>query len=98
MEDDPEREFDDELDDIYAYEKEREVHHPYIQRETELGVIDSGLEYEAKTLVMMPPTIFGIGTGLFNKHSIQIPTFIRGAIDQGHAVMIGGGAGVRDQS
>ncbi|KAJ7275884.1 NAD dependent epimerase/dehydratase family protein [Mycena rebaudengoi] len=90
------REFDDAEDDIYGYEKMREALHPYIQRSTELGVIDAGLELGVKTLVMMPPMIYGVGTGLFNRKSIQIPTYVRATLDYGRAVVIGDGKGALD--
>lgn len=66
------RELDDVVDDIYAYERMREELRPYHQRTTELGVIDKGLELGVKTLVMTPPLIFGKGSGLFNRASVQI--------------------------
>ncbi|KAF2107695.1 NAD dependent epimerase/dehydratase family protein [Lophiotrema nucula] len=89
----PTRSFDDTLHDIYAYEKTREEESSYIQRTTELGVVDLGLELGVKTVVLMPPTVYGMGTGLFNKYSIQIPTYIRGAIDVGKAVVVAEGRG-----
>ncbi|KAF3020537.1 hypothetical protein E8E14_005504 [Neopestalotiopsis sp. 37M] len=85
--------FDDVEDDIYGYEKHREGLRSYPQRATELGVIDSGLELGVKTVVMMPPTIYGVGTGLFNRTSIQIPTYIKAVLELGHGVVVGDGAG-----
>ena len=93
---DPERTFDDAKDDIYTYECEREALHPYAQRTTELGVIDLGLELGVKTLVIMSPTIYGIGSGLFNKTSIQIPAYVQSVLDHGHAVVVGDGKGIWD--
>lgn len=92
----PEREFDDAEDNIYGYEKEREALHPYPQRSTELSVVDAGLELGVKTLVIMSPTIYGLGTGLFNKTSLQLPMYIRGVLDHGRAVVVGEGKGVWD--
>jgi nucleoside-diphosphate-sugar epimerase len=92
----PEREFDDAKDDIYGYEKEREALHPYLQRSTELGVVDTGLELGVKTLVIMSPTIYGIGSGLFNRTSIQLPSYVRSVLRHGHAVVVGNGKGVWD--
>lgn len=92
----PNREFDDAKDDIYSYEREREALQSYHQRATELGVVDAGLELGVKTVVMMPPLIYGVGTGLFNKISIQIPTYIRCALEHGRAVVVEGGKGVAD--
>ena len=92
----PEWEFDDATDDIYGYEQEREALHPYGQRSTELGVVDTGLELGVKTLVIMSPTIYGIGTGLFNTISMQLPAYIRSVLDHGRAVVVGAGKGVWD--
>ncbi|KAI1638202.1 NAD dependent epimerase/dehydratase family protein [Biscogniauxia mediterranea] len=97
MEKIPGREFDDAVDDVYSYEKEREALHPYLQRSTELGVIDTGLELGVKTLVIMSPTIYGLGSGPFNKISIQIPTYIRTALAHGRAIVVGSGDNVNDK-
>jgi hypothetical protein len=42
---------------------------------------------------MMPPTIYGRGTGFFNKQSIQLPFVIRRAIKAGHPEYLGDGSG-----
>lgn len=90
------REFDDGRDDIYTYEKEREIKLSYPQRSTEISVVDAGITLGVQTLVIMSPTIYGVGTGLFNTTSVQIPTYIRSALDHGCAVMVGDGQGVWD--
>ena len=83
--------FDDEKDDIYAYEKMRNEKYAYAQRSAELGVIDAGLETGVKTIVIMSPTIYGIGTGHFNKSSIQVPAYAQVTIENGHGVIVGEG-------
>ncbi|KAI2468607.1 NAD dependent epimerase/dehydratase family protein [Annulohypoxylon bovei var. microspora] len=96
------REFDDAKDDIYGYEKEREQKEreqkgcPYPQRTTELAVVDTGLELGVKTLVIMSPTIFGFGTGLWNKLSVQIPLLASAALQNKRAVVVGDGKGTWD--
>ncbi|KAI0147647.1 NAD dependent epimerase/dehydratase family protein-like protein [Xylariaceae sp. FL1272] len=90
------REFDDERDDVYAYEVDREAKQPYIQRSTELSVVDGGVELGVKTLVLMAPMIYGVGTGLFNRRSVQIPAYIYTALDNGQGVVIGEGVGEID--
>ncbi|KAK3331444.1 NAD dependent epimerase/dehydratase family protein [Apodospora peruviana] len=94
IEKDPEREFDDAKDDIYAYEKEREAHAPYAQRTAELAVVDGGLELGVKTLVIMPGLIYGVGTGLFNKNSIQMLSYMKSALHYGFGTIVGDGSGV----
>ena len=90
------REFDDAKHDLYAYEKEREALHAYPQRTAELGVIDAGVELGVKTLVISSPTIFGVGTGLFNNISIQIPAYVNTILNHGRSVVVGEGKGVWD--
>ncbi|KAI0205141.1 NAD dependent epimerase/dehydratase family protein-like protein [Astrocystis sublimbata] len=90
------RTFDDVADDVYGYEVARNAVEPYIQRTTELSVVDKGLELDVRTLVVMAPTIYGVGSGLFNKHSIQIPAYVATALDHGRAVVIGDGQGSWD--
>jgi len=84
-------------DDLYTYLKGREAKEVYAQRTTDLVSIDTGLEHGVKTYLIMSPTIYGIGTGLFNRISIQIPNLIRGAIKRGKVDLLGDGTGVWDQ-
>lgn len=44
----------------------------------------------------MAPTIYGVGSGLFNKRSIQIPAFAATALDNGRPVVVGDGKGEWD--
>jgi len=44
----------------------------------------------------MSPTIYGLGTGLFNKKSIQLPTIIRTAIKKGRVDVVSEGTGAWD--
>lgn len=90
----PEREFDDS--DIYGHDRGREALRPYLQRSTELAVVDTGLELGVKTVVVMSPTTYGIGTDLFNPTSIQILAYAWSALEHGRAVVVGEGQGVWD--
>lgn len=85
--------FNDARDDIYRYEKERNELFAYPQRTSELGVVDAGIELGVKTVVIMSPTIYGRGTGIFNKSSIQVPAFVSVALEQGQAIIVGEGKG-----
>ncbi|KAI0532843.1 NAD dependent epimerase/dehydratase family protein-like protein [Xylaria digitata] len=89
-------EFDDAADDIYDYELARNAVEPYIQRTTELSVVDAGLALDVRTLVVMAPTVYGVGSGLFNRRSVQIPAFVATSLDRGRAVVIGDGEGEWD--
>lgn len=85
-----------DTDEIYTYLKTREALEPYAQRTTDLVAIETGLEVGVRTYLIMSPTIYGIGTGLFNRVSIQLPTVIRSAIKTGQVGVNGPGNGVWD--
>jgi len=74
----------------------RENREVYAQRTTDLVAINTGLEENVKTYLIMSPTIYGLGTGLFNKKSIQLPAIIRTAIKKGHVDVVGDGTGTWD--
>lgn len=84
------------MDDLYTYLKKREEREKYSQRTTDLAAIDTGLEEHVKTYLIMSPTIYGLGSGLFNRKSIQLPTIIRTAIQKGHVDVVGDGHGAWD--
>jgi nucleoside-diphosphate-sugar epimerase len=44
----------------------------------------------------MSPTIYGVGSGAFNKASIQIPSLMKTALAEGQPIVFGDGAGVWD--
>jgi nucleoside-diphosphate-sugar epimerase len=93
----PDREFDDAAGAAtYEWETEENQRVPYGQRTAELGVINAGLETGVRTLVIMSPMIYGIGTGLFNQHSMQIPRITRSVLQHGKGFVLGTGAGVWD--
>ena len=95
--DDPTREFNDaDGENIYQYEKQRDAQTPYLQRTTDIMVFEKGLELGVQTLIIMSPLIYGIGTGLYNRVSIQIPAYIKSAMKHGQSVMVGDGKGEWD--
>ena len=81
---------------IYAYQKYRESLQVYPQRTTDLVTVQTGLEVGVPTTIIMSPTIYGVGSGLFNKLSIQVPTMMRSAIKSGQAIMVGEGREIWD--
>jgi nucleoside-diphosphate-sugar epimerase len=85
--------FSDE-EDIYGYMKKREALQTYSQRTTDLTVVETGLEVGVATHIIMSPLIYGFGTGLFNKLSIQIPTIIRTSIKDGETIFVREGKGI----
>ncbi|TAQ84378.1 hypothetical protein B7494_g7299 [Chlorociboria aeruginascens] len=83
-------------DDIYQYLKDREALQVYPQRTTDITVVETGLQVGVKTTILMSPTIYGIGTGLFNTVSIQGPLLTKAALKSGQADVIGEGKGIWD--
>ena len=68
----------------------------FLQRTAELAVIETGIAHNVKTYVIMSGLIYGTGTGLFNRHSIQIPIQMRAAIKAKEVTVIGEGKGTWD--
>ena len=56
--------------------------------------MNTGLALGVRTYIIYSPTIYGLGTGMFNTLSIQIPTLMRSALKQGHAEVLGEGKGI----
>lgn len=79
-------------DDIYDFERQ----HPeeYSQRVTDLAVVDTAGELGVKSYIVIPPTIYGKGTGFFATISQQIPHLTRLAIREGQTIGINEGASI----
>ena len=60
---------------------------------SELAVVDTGLELEIKTLVIMSPVMYCIGTGLYKKIGASM-FFLRGIVSAGSGLVVGKGNGV----
>ncbi|KAM0255354.1 hypothetical protein ACHAQJ_005874 [Trichoderma viride] len=91
-------EFNDKTQDIHAYELKREEHEKYPQRTGDVAVVTAGEEFNVPTYILMSPTIYGTGTGAFNKRSVQVPFLARRAVKKGYAEYIGEGTGVWDHA
>lgn len=81
---------------IYAYEKYRESLQIYPQRTTDIVTVETGLQVGVPTTIIMSPTIYGLGSGAFNKQSIQVPHLMHAASKSGQVFVIGEGKGVWD--
>ncbi|KAI0429965.1 NAD(P)-binding protein [Xylaria sp. FL1042] len=92
----PARVFSDKDVDIYPYLKLRERVEPYGQRTTDIAVVDTGIAQGVPTTIIMSPTIYGVGTGKFNRLSIQYPIQMKQAVASGQAEYVGDGEGVWD--
>lgn len=83
--------FSDKSPGIYEYELERETERPYPQRSTNVKVVQTGEETGIKTYFVMPPLIYGRGTGIFNQRSEQIPVLVRNALKMGQSEYVSPG-------
>jgi len=90
------RTFSDKDTDIYAYLKKRDEIEPYAQRNTDLVVVETGKRGNVPTTNIMSPTIYGLGSGMFNRLTIQYPRQMKAALNSGRAEYVGDGKGVWD--
>ena len=80
-------------DDIYQIEKTmEETTFPHPVRQTNLTTVDTGDELGVHTYIVSAPTILGLGTGSFNKFSMQLPWNIKAVLKSQQAFVIGHGA------
>ncbi|GAB1196289.1 hypothetical protein APSETT444_005558 [Aspergillus pseudonomiae] len=82
--------FSDE-EDIFSYEKYRESREVYFQRTTDIAVVEDGEAFGVTTYIIMAPTIFGLGSGPFNRFSMQLPTLITDALQTGGCSVVSRG-------
>lgn len=78
-------------EDVFEFEERKEAEEAYGQRTTDVAVVKTGERTGVKTYIMMPPTIYGRGTGFFNQGSMQIPSVIRAAVKSGVPAYVGDG-------
>ncbi|KAJ5368960.1 uncharacterized protein N7496_008720 [Penicillium cataractarum] len=73
-----------------------EITHPerYGQRVTDVTVVETGQKLGVKTFIVVPPTIYGEGSGPFATLSQQIPNLARFARKLGSAAVIESGQGI----
>ena len=90
------RTFSDKDRDIYAYLKKREEIEQYPQRTTDLVVVETGKKGNVPTTIIMSPTIYGLGSGKFNRLTLQYPAQMRSVLKEGRADYVGDGKGVWD--
>jgi len=83
--------FSDKTENIYAYLKSRQSTENLPVRRSDVAIVEKSRALNVPTYILMSPLIYGIGTGLFNKQSIQIPAMIRGALQAGRAEVVGDG-------
>ncbi|KAG5637893.1 hypothetical protein H0H81_002778 [Sphagnurus paluster] len=78
--------YDDEhVDDIKA------IPVTYVHRACDTIVSTAGEKGDIRSYIIMPPLIYGRGTGPFHRTSVQIPALIRGALRLGQSCHYGQG-------
>lgn len=90
------RTFSDKDPDLYNYMKMREGNELYSQRTTDLAVVETGKGEKVPTTIIMSPTIYGLGSGMFNRVTIQYPLQMKSAAKEGTAEYVGDGEGIWD--
>lgn len=55
-------------------------------------VLEAGRRGIIDAIIVAPPTIWGTGEGEFNQHSIQVPLYIKVAIEAGEGLIVNDGA------
>ncbi|KAJ6452776.1 hypothetical protein C8R45DRAFT_882741 [Mycena sanguinolenta] len=63
----------------------------YVHRESDSMISEASVEGYIRGYVVMPPLIYGRGTGPFSRTSVQIPALIRAALKLGQAIHVGPG-------
>ncbi|TVY27422.1 hypothetical protein LHYA1_G004183 [Lachnellula hyalina] len=80
-------------EDIYEFEKTHpETLSPV--RNVDLRVVELGERHGVQTYIVIPPLIFGPGTGLFTLGSGQVHQIMQLALKKKQAVMLGSGSGI----
>ncbi|KAJ5240962.1 uncharacterized protein N7469_002553 [Penicillium citrinum] len=82
----------DEKDNIFAMEKGNPER--YGQRVTDVTVVETGKNLGVKTYIVVPPTIYGKGSGPFATLSQQVPNLARLARRRGFVAVIESGRGI----
>jgi hypothetical protein len=79
--------YDTKADDIDTLDPEA----PHRPIDLVIRSATNELEGKAKITIILPPLIYGLGSGPFNRLSIQVPTLIRSAVKRGFAPVVGQG-------
>jgi hypothetical protein len=87
------RVFSHKYEGIYAYLKQHKGSKACPRNQSDVAIVESELETGVQTYIVMPLPIYGIGAGLFNRPSMQIPAVARGAVQVKCAEVLGDGTG-----
>jgi nucleoside-diphosphate-sugar epimerase len=76
---------------IYHYMKYRESIEKWVQRTSDIVVVETGQRLDVSTHIVMAPTVFGIGSGKFKRYTTQLPAMIKNMLDTGSCLVLGDG-------
>lgn len=77
---------------MYEYLKSRQAIEDLPVRRSDVAIVEKGHSLNVPTFILMSPLIYGVGTGLFNRQSIQIPAMVRGALKAKSAEVVADGS------
>ncbi|KAJ7035983.1 hypothetical protein C8F04DRAFT_1036897 [Mycena alexandri] len=69
----------------------RAIPKTYVHRKTDELISEASVEGYIRGYVVMPPLVYGRGTGPFSRTSVQIPALIRAALKLGQSIHVGPG-------
>lgn len=75
-------------DNIIKLEEKLQAQWPFPQRATDLRVMSAAAGSWVKAYIIMPPDVYGFGTGMFAKTTPQIEDMARDALKHGQAAYI----------
>lgn len=82
---------------IYEFEKAEESKMPYIQRTSELAVLDTAIASGVKAMSVQASAIYGTREGLFQRAGLIVP-MVQFVLANGHGFTVGDGSGVLDKN
>lgn len=85
------RVFSDKYNDIYEQLQNLNDEYQYPQRTVALSVVRNSLAHSIATTIIMSPTVVGVGSGQFNRLTVQYPIIMRAAIREGQVLYVGNG-------
>ncbi|KAF5384277.1 hypothetical protein D9615_003295 [Tricholomella constricta] len=82
---------DDKVYDDEHVEDIKAIPVDYVHRACDTLISNAGEAGDIRSYIVMPPMIYGRGTGPFHQTSVQIPALIRGALKAGQSCYYGKG-------
>jgi hypothetical protein len=80
--------FSDADKDLYSWLQQANAREAFPPRTTDIESIAAAVQHGVKMYTINPPRIYGLGSGLFNRISIQMPFLMRAALEMRDAVPV----------